>query len=685
VPARVPAACAGSGGAGAGLLLRAGSACGPFPFSARPAPLQGRCRGAPSCHAPRICGRRLCCRLALDLDLARSSTGVLLQPAAASPWLPIAQPYPQMLDYPGRPALVTLGNNTAAPAPALLSYIPPVQTLPCDLTIGPGPAAWPGDGSPAHAPLFCSGAARAPPAPPPLLSTGQGRAPLHSVGPPGPFHQAPSPSGPVPTWEEDLALDAPQAALASEDVLLLAEVLQLPGSFREGRRAPAAAGWGGGGGRGVALVAWGFLRLKSLGVAGLGPDPKRLRLQLFQYLPRPGRRACAALWGRRGGACIAGLWQAPCVAAGGCVRALPRLAVPGTCHPCAFLVEVWPLQRAANLAPAAPFPLCSSTRAAAALASPAPFPDTPAKAAFLSWRATLGMPAGFAAAGPAAAGALPVVGAVQAVPEGRSAAGARPAAAKLPAVLELSLSAAPRPEGLVVVTDAALGVRPALPAGYGSGYEVGERAGGSGGRVAPRMGRGTDRREQAILMSQAPILCKTKFARRPPAAVLTAAAPPLLLRCTRRRGARQRGRHHRGRRLARRARRTRGAGGAESRVRAAPALHSGRGAAQHDLRARAQRRRRHGVPGILKGWPLAGGRGRRCGGRVQGGLAGQTGEGQGPPRGGARANAPAEGPAALPRSAVVGDGRGEQRARRLAPAGRPCGEVEGRGRLCMQV
>lgn len=46
-------------------------------------------------------------------------------------------------------------------------------------------------------------------------------------------------------------------------------------------------------------------------------------------------------------------------------------------------------------------------------------------------------------------------------------------ACKYPAALHICLSAAPRPEAAVVVTDPWAGVRPCLPAGYGSGYETG--------------------------------------------------------------------------------------------------------------------------------------------------------------------------------------------------------------------
>jgi hypothetical protein len=49
------------------------------------------------------------------------------------------------------------------------------------------------------------------------------------------------------------------------------------------------------------------------------------------------------------------------------------------------------------------------------------------------------------------------------------------AASKYPAFVEVTLAAVARPQGAVVVTDPAAGIRPALPTGYGSGFEIGER------------------------------------------------------------------------------------------------------------------------------------------------------------------------------------------------------------------
>lgn len=46
-------------------------------------------------------------------------------------------------------------------------------------------------------------------------------------------------------------------------------------------------------------------------------------------------------------------------------------------------------------------------------------------------------------------------------------------ASKYPAYVEVTLASVARPLGAVVVSDPAAGIRPALPAGYGSGFEIG--------------------------------------------------------------------------------------------------------------------------------------------------------------------------------------------------------------------
>lgn len=95
-----------------------------------------------------------------------------------------------MLDYPGRPALSTVDNNGASPRPALLEYLPPVQTAPFDL-------------------LHCTG-------------TGSGT-----------FDSRSNTFGIAfePRWEEELLVDAPLQELVQQDALLLLELLQLPSSF----------------------------------------------------------------------------------------------------------------------------------------------------------------------------------------------------------------------------------------------------------------------------------------------------------------------------------------------------------------------------------------------------------------------------------------------------------------------
>ncbi|KAI8466790.1 MAG: hypothetical protein J3K34DRAFT_460714 [Monoraphidium minutum] len=298
---------------------------------------------------------------------AAASGRLLLEPEAQA----------QVLEYPGRPALATFANNTGAPAPALLPYLPPLQTLPCDLV---NPARSPRRGG---AP---PGGAAAAPGSPLRASAGGALGPCGGGGGGG--------SGGAAAWEEELALDVDPEALASEDALLLAEVLQLPTSFRGYAAAPRGH-YGGGGGGGARGVAWGFLRLRGLGVGGLGGGGRRLKLQLYRY------------------------------------------HTPGS------------------------------------LAPPAPYPDTPARAAYVSWRCTVGN-APAAAAAAAAAGAAG--GAGGGAPLAAAVLAGKGAADKYPCVLEVTLSARPRPAAAVVVTDPAGGVRPVLPAGGGGGFEIGGAA-----------------------------------------------------------------------------------------------------------------------------------------------------------------------------------------------------------------
>lgn len=47
-------------------------------------------------------------------------------------------------------------------------------------------------------------------------------------------------------------------------------------------------------------------------------------------------------------------------------------------------------------------------------------------------------------------------------------------AVKYPSYVDVTLACIPRPSNAVVVTDLTAGIRPALPAGYGSGFEIGK-------------------------------------------------------------------------------------------------------------------------------------------------------------------------------------------------------------------
>ena len=51
---------------------------------------------------------------------------------------------------------------------------------------------------------------------------------------------------------------------------------------------------------------------------------------------------------------------------------------------------------------------------------------------------------------------------------------------KYPATLTVTVEAVQRPPPEVLVSDTMRGVRPKLPAGYGSGFEAGEDGGGTG-------------------------------------------------------------------------------------------------------------------------------------------------------------------------------------------------------------
>ena len=296
----------------------------------------------------------------------------------------------QLLGYAGRPALTTVANDTASRSPGLLLYAPPIQTAPCDLLIASATAAAAAGAADGH-PTAAAAAAVA------------GAAAL-------------------PVWNEVVELDMPPGLLAAEDALLLAEVVHLPASINEALAAGGGSAGAAAGGCAGRRVAWGFLRLRALGVAALAAaTPRRMEVQLYRY--------CAD-----------------------------------------------------------------------AAAAPGPFPDTPAKEAFLSWRTLMcsnsnsnssssnmgsGSSGGWGGSGSGSGGdnrdsgwlaafqrdAMPLVAPQS--PLAAALAAARAARSRYPSMLVLSLAATPRPSPSIVVTDPAAGVRPLLPAGYGSGFEVG--------------------------------------------------------------------------------------------------------------------------------------------------------------------------------------------------------------------
>jgi hypothetical protein len=114
-----------------------------------------------------------------------------------------------------------------------------------------------------------------------------------------------------------------------------------------------------------------------------------------------------------------------------------------------------------------------------------PHPESAAKAAYLSFRHSgfydeSSPLAHMLAQPPAAGGGFPGSRSSSPWPAlpggfGRSAAEAAAHVQKYPSYLEVTLAAVPRPPAAVVVTDPAAGMRPVLPAGFGSGYEIGER------------------------------------------------------------------------------------------------------------------------------------------------------------------------------------------------------------------
>jgi hypothetical protein len=183
-----------------------------------------------------------------------------------------------LLEYPGRPVLSTIANNTQRPAAALLDYLPPLQTAPCDLVAAAAPAT--GGGSRSRSSSSSSSSSAFGSTPQAAGGAGLSGEPAQA----GAVREAA-----VPRWDEDLDLDVAPGALAAEDALLLVEVLQLPRSFSEAARQRLRRPRSGGSAAGspadaVERVAWGFLRLRGAGVAGLGDEGRRVSLQLFHYL-----------------------------------------------------------------------------------------------------------------------------------------------------------------------------------------------------------------------------------------------------------------------------------------------------------------------------------------------------------------------------------------------------------------
>ncbi|KAG2484321.1 hypothetical protein HYH03_016863 [Edaphochlamys debaryana] len=217
-------------------------------------------------------------------------------------------------------------------------------------------------------------------------------------------------------WEETLLVDEAVERIVALDPLLIFEVLQLPVSYqRFGKHRklfdPAD---------GAHLVAWAFLR-------PAGPPPVepggprqpllgRLKLQLYEY-----KKDITEVTRKSAGG-------AP---SGGLFSKTPAAAAP---------------QPGAAAAAAAAAPGGGVITAAALEGVDAPVPLHPsqvnaASRAYVNWQA------------------LMAVGGAAVVP-------------KYPSALTVVLQAVPRPEPEVVITEPEKGIRPFLPAGYGSGFET---------------------------------------------------------------------------------------------------------------------------------------------------------------------------------------------------------------------
>jgi hypothetical protein len=126
--------------------------------------------------------------------------------------LSLCLPLLQFLEYPGRPALSTLDNNTPNPKPGLLEYIPAVQTRPFDITSTDNTTS-------------CLDSS----------SSGSGEQQQRSGGGCDSSGSGSSSAGGKlglsACWEEQLCVDAAPEELVQSDAVLLLELLQLPGGF----------------------------------------------------------------------------------------------------------------------------------------------------------------------------------------------------------------------------------------------------------------------------------------------------------------------------------------------------------------------------------------------------------------------------------------------------------------------
>ncbi len=189
-----------------------------------------------------------------------------------------------MLDYPGRPMLTTVNNDTSHPQSALLRYLPPLQTAPLDLLPSPVTTQSTPPPSAAAAAASATAAGR-------NISMGGSSSSSSSRG------GGSSASGglPCPQWNEALAVDADHKTLAQQDALLLLEVLQPAVSFKRYQRHRTEFGGGGGsggagssggqaGGEGSHPVAWAFLRIAGPVEGQLDSQGQvPVQLQLYQY------------------------------------------------------------------------------------------------------------------------------------------------------------------------------------------------------------------------------------------------------------------------------------------------------------------------------------------------------------------------------------------------------------------